>query len=553
MSGATFPPAGADPRAVLATGLAAIRSGLRDPGVFLSAVSAADALGDLDTAERVARAATLALPADWTVWHTLGSVLVKRRRPYPAAPAVERALTLLGDGPAPPQAASLASDLATLMKDAGRLDEALALYRRAVALAPETAWIRSNLLLCMSYHPGISPDELFEAHVEYGRRFSKPFDPFDFPNDPDPARPLRIGYVSPDFRDHAVAAMVEDLLRHHDPDGFEVFCYAEVSRPDAVTERLRGLVPHWRSTVGVPDADLARTIRQDRIDVLIDLAGHTGGNRLPVFGLKPAPVQMTWLGYPNTTGMPAIDYIGNALPAGRFTEHFVMMPAMTYRPPDDEPDPGPPPISLHGRPTFGSFNNVAKVNAPVIETWGRILRALPDSRLLLKAIGLADPGTRADIVARFVAVGIDPARIELRGPSPRAQFMAEMADVDLALDPFPYGGSTTTLDCLWMGLPVVTLDPGQDARMASRWHLGLVGLSDLVQPTPDGYVETAIALARDPLRLSALRRDLRPRMRASPLCDGHRYAREVEYMFRFLWETWLRLRARHFGTHEVAS
>jgi predicted O-linked N-acetylglucosamine transferase (SPINDLY family) len=128
-----------------------------------------------------------------------------------------------------------------------------------------------------------------------------------------------------------------------------------------------------------------------------------------------------------------------------------------------------------------------------------------------------------------------------------------MADVDLALDPFPYGGSTTTLDCLWMGLPVVTLDPGQDARMASRWHLGLVGLSDLVQPTPDGYVETAIALARDPLRLSALRRDLRPRMRASPLCDGHRYAREVEYMFRFLWETWLRLRARHFGTHEVAS
>jgi hypothetical protein len=548
MSGGGPMAAGTDPRTALASGLAAIRAGLRDLQVFLSAVSAADAVGELDTAERLARAATLASPTAWVAWHTLGAVLVRRQRIDPAAAAVERALALLGDGPAPLQAASLASDLATLMKDAGRLDEAVAFYRRAVALAPDVAWIRSNLLLCLSYHPGIPPEDVFEAHLEYGRRFSGPFDPVDFPNDPDPERRLRIGYVSPDFRDHAVAAMIEDLLRHHDPDDVEVFCYAEVARPDAVTERLHGLVRRWRPTVGVPDADVARTIRADGIDVLVDLAGHTGGNRLPVFGLKPAPVQMTWIGYPNTTGMPAIDYIGNAVPSGRSVEQPVVMPAMTYRPPADVSDPAPPPITAHGRPTFGCFNNVAKLNTEVIGTWSRILAALPEARLLLKAIGLADPGARADIVARFAAAGVDPARIELRGPSRRTAFMAEMADIDVALDPFPYGGSTTTLDCLWMGVPVVTLDPGWDARMSSRWHLGLLDLPDLVRPTPDAYVETAVALVRDVARLAGLRVDLRARMRASPLCDGHRYARETEERLRRLWRSWASRRAVCPGT-----
>jgi protein O-GlcNAc transferase len=528
-----------DPAAVLAICTAAIRGGQRDVGLFLQAVAAADRLGRPDEAERLARAATAMAPASWQVAYTLAAVLMRRRRLDEAAAATARVLGILGDGPVPPSIPVLLSDIATLMKEAGRLEEAIALYRRAVDCAPGVAWIHSNLLFCLSYLPGIPKDDLLEAHKAFGRLYARPVDLLDYPNDPDPDRRIRVGYVSPDFRRHVVATMIEDLFRHHDPDLYEVYCYAEVASPDAVTERLKGLVPHWRSTVGLSDADVVRMIRADRIDVLIDLAGHTANNRLPVFGHKPAPRQMTWLGYPNTTGMPTIDCIGNFLPQDQVVEMPVMMPVMTYHPPEDAPDPVPPSLLVRGSVTFGCFNNVAKLNDEVFGVWSRILHRVSDARLLLKAVGFADPNTRAWVAAAFAARGIDPVRLEFRGPSDRPAFMAEMADIDVALDPFPYGGSTTTLDSLWMGVPVVALDPGSDPRVTSRWLLRELGLGDLVRDDADGYVEAAVTLAADVERLTALRQDLRPRMERSALRDGVRYAREVEVILRRIWRWWV--------------
>lgn len=529
----------ADQAVVLAACMAAIRSGRRDVDVFLQAVDAADLLGRSDEAERLARAATAAAPASWQAAHALTVVLIRRRRLGEAATAAMRLLDVLGDGPVPASVPALLSDVATLMKEAGRMEEAIRLYRRAVDRAPGVAWIHSNLLLCLSYMPGIPKDELLEAHKAFGRIYAHPVDPLAYPNDPDPDRRIRIGYVSPDFRRHVVAMMVEDLFRHHDSDLYEVFCYAEVASPDAVTERLKRLVPHWRSTVGLSDTDVVRMIRADRIDVLIDLAGHTAKNRLPVFGHKPAPRQMTWLGYPNTTGMPTIDCIGNFLPQDQVVELPVMMPVMTYHPPEDAPDPSPPPVLSRGSVTFGCFNNVAKLNDEVFAVWSRILHRVPDARLLLKAVGFADPEVCARVTAAFAARGIAPERLAFRGPSLRPDFMAEMADIDVALDPFPYGGSTTTLDNLWMGVPVVALDPGSDPRVTSRWLLRDLGLDDLVRDDVDGYVEAAVALAADPERLATLRRDLRPRMEGSPLRDGVRYAREVEVILRRIWRWWV--------------
>jgi predicted O-linked N-acetylglucosamine transferase (SPINDLY family) len=212
---------------------------------------------------------------------------------------------------------------------------------------------------------------------------------------------------------------------------------------------------------------------------------------------------------------------------------------MTYAPPSAA-IPASEPVTPREHVTFGCFNNIVKVNGPVVAAWAKILRAVPSSRLLLKAIGLADPETRAGVIATFAAAGVPPERIEARGPSPRPLFMAEMADVDIALDPFPYGGSTTTLDCLWMGVPVVTLDPPDgDGRMATPWILRMLGLTDLVCPTPDAYEATAIALAADPDGRRALRAGLRDRVAASSLRDGRRYAREIEWMIRYrFWHPW---------------
>lgn len=352
------------------------------------------------------------------------------------------------------------------------------------------------------------------------------------------ARRLRVGYVSPDFRQHSVAAFVEPLLSAHDRDAVVLYAYAELPRPDDVSARLQGLVDHWRRSEGLSDAGLAARVRDDEIDILVDLAGHSGGNRLGLFAQAVAPIQLSWLGFNATTGLTQIDWRLTdpwAAPPGTeadFAERLWRLPrpAHAWRPPDDAP-------GIAKRPdralTFGSFNNPAKIGSATIDLWARVLRAVPRARLLLKGSGLDEAATRSRLETGFAAAGITADRLILRGwQGSAAAHLATYAEVDIALDPYPYNGVTTTCEALWMGVPVVSL---QGPRMIARMGLGLltaVGLNDCAVTDAGQFVARAVALADDPQGRAELRRMLRPTMAASPLCDGQGLARAVEAAFR---------------------
>jgi predicted O-linked N-acetylglucosamine transferase (SPINDLY family) len=371
--------------------------------------------------------------------------------------------------------------------------------------------------------------------------------PDTYINDRTDGRRLKVGYVSPDFRQHSVAYFLEPLLRSHDRKVIEVFCYAEVGWPDTVTERFKQLADHWVTTVGMSDDATAERIRRDGIDILVDLAGHTSKNRLPVFARKPAPVQVTWLGYPNTTGLTAIDYrFVDAVtdPEGETealaSETLVRLPGgfLCYGGPDDAPAPGPVPSLTTGTVTFGSFNNPAKLSAATLDAWADVLARLPQARLLLKGKPFADPATRALYLDRLAKRGVAVERIELVAWLPEEGHLALYNRIDIALDPFPYNGTTTTCEALWMGVPVITLRGDRHASRVGASLLTQTRLTDLIADSVEAYVETAVALAGDPARLSELRQSLRPRMAASPLCDAPAFADKIEHAYRTIWQRW---------------
>ncbi len=368
-----------------------------------------------------------------------------------------------------------------------QLDEAIAAYRQAVALKPDFVKAHSNLVFTLHYHPGYEAQTIAEEHRRWDRQHAEPLRQFMLPhvNDRNSDRRLRIGYVSPDFRDHAVGRFLLPLLAHQDRQHFEVYAYSQVRVHDAMTELFRSQVNQWRSTVSLSDEQLAGLVRQDQIDILVDLAGHSAGGRLLVFARKPAPVQITWLGYPNSTGLNTMDYritdafadppgLGDAL----YSEQLVRLPQTNwvYHPPENGPPPRPGSARAPDRRplvapvTFGCFNNFAKVTDPMLVLWGRILQAVPGSRLLLKAQGLGSQSARQRTLELFSNGGIDPGRLELRGFAPgRGAHLALYNRVDIALDPFPYHGTTTTCEALWMGVPVITL--------AGETHVSRVGVS----------------------------------------------------------------------------
>ncbi|MBI5613124.1 MAG: tetratricopeptide repeat protein, partial [Gammaproteobacteria bacterium] len=429
----------------------------------------------------------------------------------------------------------------------GELEEALACHREAVRLDPERATATySGYLLNLNYHPDLTPQAIFEEHRHWGKVYApRPELPAAYINSREPGRRLRIGYVSADFRLHSVAFFMEPVLAHHDHTHFEIYCYAQVAAPDSVTERLKQLATTWRSIVGLDDEQAAALIRSDEIDILVDLGGHTAGNRLGVFARRPAPVQTSYIGYPNTTGLPAMDYrIVNpwTVPAGfeaYFTEKLAYVPSPPcFRPPADCPPVNAPPALTSGQVTFGSFNNLIKLASPVIALWAAVLQAVPDSRLMLKSKALADAEIRDLYHARFAAHGIGPDRLLLCGADPLQEYLRAFNDIDIALDPFPYNGGTTTYHASWMGVPVVTL-LGQN--MVSRMGYAILanlGLEELVAKTPAEYVTIAANLATDPGRLSALRASLRERMRGSSLTDGRLAASALETLYRDIWRSW---------------
>jgi predicted O-linked N-acetylglucosamine transferase (SPINDLY family) len=437
--------------------------------------------------------------------------------------------------------------LGRTLKDRGLQDEAVIALRRACQLAPDSAEFHSSLLYCLHYHPDSDPELLAQEHDRWNQRHAEPLARLIQPhaNEPEPNRRLRIGYVSPHFRNHSVGRFLLPLFAAHDRRKFEIFCYASVPVPDELTRRFRVQAGGWHDITGVTDDDLAELIRHDRIDILVDLDSHTGTNRLLTFARKPAPVQVTYLAYCSTTGLRAIDYrltdpyLDPMEPLTFYAEESVWLPETywCYQPHTELPPVGPLPALVSGQVTFGCLNNFWKVTLPTLTVWRDLLQELSGSRLLLHA----RPGTHRDRVRTFFAErDIDPGRIEFVGVTEPAQYFARYGQIDIGLDPFPFGGGTTTCDALWMGVPVISLAGKTAVARAGLSILSNVGLPELVARTPAEYLHIAAGLAADLPRLGALRAELRDRLLRSPLTDAPRFARHLEAAFRSMWQRWCR-------------
>lgn len=439
------------------------------------------------------------------------------------------------------------NNLGYALEATGNAREALSCYRQALRLRPDFMVAHSNLLYTLSYNVLLPPDEMLAAHREWDQKFGGPDKARTFTHqpDPDPNRKLRIGYLSPDFRQHAVSFFFEPLLKAHNPDQVEIFCYAELDKPDHVTQRLQSLAHHWRSTTGLADLDAARMIHDDQIDILVDLAGHTAGNRLGIFTYKPAPIQATYLGYFTTTGLTAMDYwISDAVlhpqdSPERSTEQILRLPrcCLAYQPPPEAPEPASP---THQSVVFASFNQLTKTSPQAIALWARVLHAVSDSRLLIKNRQLHDPDLRQRLIRQFAGHGITPQRLELRPTTPDlASHLATYNEVDIALDTVPRTGGTTTAEALWMGVPVVTLAGDRFIERLSASMISAVGLTELIASSSEEFVEIAVQLARDIRRRRELRHTLRRQMAQSPLCNGPRLANNMEQAFRKMWQNYL--------------
>jgi predicted O-linked N-acetylglucosamine transferase (SPINDLY family) len=448
-----------------------------------------------------------------------------------------------------PEFAEAWNNLGKMLKEQGRLEEALPAYRRAIELKPAEARMRSNLVFDLHGAWGADPAEIFAEHRRWDERHGVALTKGAAPhaNDRDPARRLRVGYVSPDFREHSVAFFLEALLEGHDRSQVEVFCYADLRREDGFTGRMRSLAAHWRPIYGMADAEVAAMIRRDAIDILVDLAGHTAENRLLVFARKPAPVQVSWLGYCDTTGLTAMDYRltdAQADPPGTtehlYTEKLVRLPAVfaCFRPHEASPPVGPLPALARGQVTFGSFHKLGKLNDALLERWAAILKAVPGSRLLMVATGLDEAACRDRYAGFFQQRGVEAARLEFRGRQTLSGYLALHGEVDVMLDCHPFTGHTVSSHALWMGVPVVTLSGATHWSRMVASVLQNLGHPEWIAATPEAYVRTATELAADLPRLAEIRAGLRASMAASPLTDGASFARNVEHAFREMWRAW---------------
>ena len=439
------------------------------------------------------------------------------------------------------------SNLGICLKPLGRLDEAIAAYRVAVDLDPASAYQRSNLIYALNFHGGYDAAGVFAEHRLWGQTHADALTAASAPhtNDRTPNRRLRLGYVSGHFWEHAVNFFSEPILAAHDHGQFEVFCYANATRSDEATKRLRGSADQWREITHHSDEQAAELVRRDQIDILVDLTGHIAGHRLLLFAHKPAPVQVTYLGYQNTTGMAAMDYRLTdewSDPSGTtdpyYTEKLVRLPGsfFCYQPSSYAPPVGPLPALANGYVTFGSFNNFAKVTPEVLAAWAQLLNRVSDSRLVILASAAASLQER--LLRTFEQLGISSQRLILANQRPRGEYLDLIAQTDVALDPFPFNGHTTTCDALWQGVPVVTLAGGSYAsRFGSSAHQSL-GLEELIAHSPEEYVEIAVRLAGDLDRLAPLRAGLRPRMAASRLLDFAGFTRNLEAAYRTMWNHW---------------
>ena len=451
------------------------------------------------------------------------------------------------------RAISLASNYAQPYNNLGvafsrqcNIDESINNFKKAIKIKPDYYIAYSNYLFTLNYDHRLTSEQIFNEHSKYGNLFNNLQNNPYYLNNKDYDRPLNIGYVSPDFYQHSVAFFVEAILKNHNKDQFKVFCYADNTNIDSLSTKLRKMSYKWIVTCGINDDQLYNKIRSDKIDILVDLTGHTANNRLLVFARKAAPIQITYLGYPNTTGLKAIQYRITdeyADPPGykenEYSEKLIRIPNnfLCYSPPDNANEAEFPPVIKNKYITFGSFNIPSKINNNVIALWSEILKKVTNSKIMLKSKYFGCQITKDLFINRFKQNGIEEDRLIIMGYLPSFNDHRKMYDnVDISLDTFPYNGTTTTCEALWMGVPVITLNGDRHASRVGVSILNSIGLMDCIADNEDEYINKAIYLANDIELLSNIRKNLRNLMKKSPLTDGKVFTKKLESLYRNVWK-----------------
>ena len=504
--------------------------------------------------------------------YNLGLVLKERGQLEQAVLCYQRVIELKPDYP------SVHQQLAAVFQQQGQLSKAIEYYQQALTLTPDDLGIHQSLcstlieqgnveaawqkiqalqtqdqipvLLLLNYLNELTPAAIFSAHQRFNEKYALPLAHLIQPhlNDRQPQRKLKIGYVSADFRTHSVAFFIEPILAHHDHQQFEIVCYYNDRHHDFITRRLQSYADHWVNCVEFSDADLAAKIRQDQIDILVDLSGHTSGYRLLVFARKPAPVQVTYLGYLSSTGLTSIDY--------RITDNYVDPPEINpsfnseqpvrlsgsyfcYHPLINTPPVNALPAFDQGYITFGSFNNYMKMNLKLFTLWAQVLKTVKNSKLLIKAKSLNDLNTQQSFLNSFASLDIEPSRLIIGNYESSIEIhLRSYHQIDISLDTYPFHGGTTTCQALWMGVPVVSLIGERHASRTGLSILSAVGLTELIAYTPEEYVDICVKLANNLDYLQQLRARLRAQMQASPLMDGKQFTQRLEATYRQMWEKW---------------
>jgi predicted O-linked N-acetylglucosamine transferase (SPINDLY family) len=497
--------------------------------------------GQSDQAIASYRQAIVLRPNYVEAHYNLGNVLKDQRQLDPAIAAFNQAIALN------PNYADAYINLGNSLKDKRQLDDAIAAYRQAVTVGGNAPEADNSLVYTMHFHPAYDVHAIGQEHRRWNRQHAEPLRELIKPtgNDRNPERRLRIGYISPDFRAHPVGRFLLPLLANHDKKQVEVFAYAQIPTPDALTQSLRSHVDVWQSITGLTDAQVADLVRQDQIDILVDLTMHMANSRLLVFARKPAPIQVTYLAYCSTTGLDAIDYRFSdpyldppGMDDSSYSERTVRLPETywCYQPSMEPPKIGRLPALQQGFITFGCLNNFCKVSDPTLAAWTKLLLAVPNSQILIHA----HEGThRQRLQDQLKQDGVEPNRVRFVAFTPNEKYFDLYQQIDIALDTFPYGGGTTTCDALWMGVPVVSLVGQTAVGRGGLSILSNIGLPELVGRSEEDYVRIASELARDIPRLENLRSTLRQKMERSPLMDAPRFARNVEAAYRTMWRTGL--------------
>jgi protein O-GlcNAc transferase len=507
---------------------------------FNNLAVALSGMNKLDEAIAVCHQALSLKPNYAEAYGNLGNAQRDKGQLDEAVAAYRRALAIK------PNFAEMHCNLGNVLKDQSQLDEAIMAFRRAIALKPNYLEAHSNLVYTIHFHPDYDARTIADEHRRWNRQHGEPLKRFvqTHANDRKPDRRLRIGYVSPNFRLHPIGRFLLPLFAHHDKSQVEVFAYSQSPVVDEVTEQLRLRADCWRNIVGLADADAADLIRNDKIDILVDLTMHMAYNRLLIFTRKPAPVQVTYLAYCSTTGLETIDYRlsdPHLDPPGMdesvYSERTIRLPETywCYQPIVAVSEVSALPALKQGFVTFGSLNNFCKVSEPTLVVWAAVLRAVPKSQLLLNA---SEGSHRQRVLDRLEREGIEPQRVRFVSHLPVEKYFGLYGQIDIALDPFPHGGGTTSCDALWMGVPVVSLTGRTAVGRGGLSILSNVGMQDLVAHSAEAYVQIATELAKDLPRLSNLRLTLRRRMEQSPLMDAPRFVRNIEATYRQMWNAW---------------